>query len=206
MLVKHLMSTAPLTVAPETSLQEVAALLARHRISTLPVLAPDGTVCGVVSEADLIRDTFATDPRTRIRPVAPPIASSPVRSPGQDPRSVSEVMTRPALTVLQHSDAASAAALMTSHHVRCLPVLDAQGQLVGVLSRSDLVRVRARSDTEVGIEVAEALAAAGHGSWGATVEDGHVRLTGPSTVRERSLAAAVAASVAGVTSVGAGTG
>ena len=54
MQVEQVMSRDVVTVTPSTSLKEVALLLARHRISGVPVCEPDGQVVGVVSEADIL--------------------------------------------------------------------------------------------------------------------------------------------------------
>ena len=55
MRTKDVMRTEVVTVTPETSLKEVAALLVEHGISGMPVCESDGAVVGVVSEADILR-------------------------------------------------------------------------------------------------------------------------------------------------------
>ena len=53
MLVHDVMTSDPITVTPGTTVKETVATLARHRISTLPVVDTDGHLRGIVTEADL---------------------------------------------------------------------------------------------------------------------------------------------------------
>lgn len=190
MLVRDVMSPAPVIVGAEATETEAADTLARHGISTLPVTDTRGKLVGVVSEADLLRGTFETDPRTQVRPVT--------HHAHQEVRYVRDVMTRRVIAVRPDSDVAEAAGLMTSRRFGSLPVLDEEGRPVGMVSRSDLVRARARPDADVRRDVDEALAGVGQPRWRSDVRDGRVRVRGPLTQRERSLAAAVACGVRGV--------
>ena len=61
-LMKDLMTTQVVTVAPETPFKEIVARLADHRVSALPVVDHDGLVLGVVSEADLLLKQEFPDP------------------------------------------------------------------------------------------------------------------------------------------------
>ena len=63
MKVAELMTQDVVTVTPETTLKEVAALLVDRRISGLPVVQADGTVVGVVSEADILVKEQGPEPR-----------------------------------------------------------------------------------------------------------------------------------------------
>ena len=78
---------------------------------------------------------------------------------------VSEVMTSPATTVHESTDVADVAELMTSRSLKSLPVVDDDDRVVGMVSRSDLVRVRARSDDLLEQDVEALLASIGHRDW-----------------------------------------
>ena len=59
--VKEVMAGRPITVAPNATLAEAAALLLRHKIGCLPVVGPGGEALGLVTETDLLRAAYAGD-------------------------------------------------------------------------------------------------------------------------------------------------
>lgn len=188
-LVHEVMSHDPLTVRTFTPVKTALALLADHHLTTLPVLSGDRVV-GIVSEADLIRDLLGPDPRTRQAP--------PGRGPDH-PRVVEEVMSRHVLTVPGDADLADAVELLTSSSAKSLPVVDRHGHLRGVLSRSDVVRLLARSDDVLEAEVDEVLRSTGLRDWLVEVHDGSVALTGPRD--DATVARLLAGTVPGVLDV-----
>jgi CBS-domain-containing membrane protein len=66
-----------------------------------------------------------------------------------------ELMTSPAITIHPEASLPAAARLMNSHHLKRLPVVDADGTLAGIVSRSDLLSVFLRSDGDIVREVRE---------------------------------------------------
>jgi CBS domain-containing protein len=143
--VSDLMSAPAVTVAPETPLREVAALLVERGISGLPVVR-DGEVVGVVSEADIVEKEQASGvPKRSGHPLR---HRRDVSARIRTARTAGEVMTSPAVTIAAWRPAAAAAALMVEHGVKRLPV-ERDGRLVGVVTRTDLVRAFARSDADL---------------------------------------------------------
>src|ERR1700712_2943770 len=67
MFVHEVMTREPTTVSADTTIKRTAEILTRRQISALPVLDVHRRICGVVSEADLIRHAFAPDPRAHLR-------------------------------------------------------------------------------------------------------------------------------------------
>jgi CBS domain-containing protein len=136
--VEDVMTTPVVTADRLTPYKEIARLLAEHQISGLPVLVDGWQVIGVVSEADLLtaQDTAAQDTT----------AAHPGLTAG-------ELMTAPAVTI--HPDATIQAAVhvMNSHHVRRLPVAGADRQLIGIVSRRDVLSVVLRRDTDIARDV-----------------------------------------------------
>ena len=61
MLVKDIMTKDVITVKKEASIREIAQTIVDHDVSGLPVMDDDGTVCGIVSEGDLVRKEFAPE-------------------------------------------------------------------------------------------------------------------------------------------------
>ncbi len=125
--IAEVMTPDPVTIHPDASLAEAIALMARHRIRHLPVLAADGRLAGLVTQRDALA---ATDSRLR----------EPAE--GIDPRDipVARVMTRSVVTVDVHEDVRAAARLMEQHRYGCLPVRDGE-RLAGIVTDTDFVAV-----------------------------------------------------------------
>jgi CBS-domain-containing membrane protein len=192
MLVRELMTADPVTVSAATTVKAALGLLAEHRITSLPVLGSHGRLRGVVSEADLIREWVRPDRRAHERPVG---------DIEDVPRLVAEVMTPHAITVHPDDDLADAVELLTSTVVKSVPVVEHDGRLVGMLSRSDVVRVLARADDDLARDVHALLVSIGLEDWFAVVTDGMVSLVGPDNSPDRILAHLVAGTVPGVVEV-----
>lgn len=193
MLVHELMTPDPMTVQVDTTVKDALQLMSEHRVTSLPVVNHRGRICGVVSEADLIRDRVAPDQRLH----EIPLSSDPI-GPA---RVVDEVMTPHAMTVEPHTDLAVAVELMTSTSVKSLPVVDAHAHVVGIISRSDVVRLLARSDATLGHEIDSLLQELGHPDWLVEVHEGVAEVSGPEDGSERALAALAARSVPGVVDI-----
>jgi len=130
-----------ITVSPDASVQEVAELLLRHRISAVPVVA-DGEVVGIVSEGDLINR-----PETQTSHYRTPwwldalasnetLAAEYVRSHS---RKVEDVMTRAVITATPDTTVAQIAALLEKNRIKRVPIVQ-NGKLVGIVSRANLLQ------------------------------------------------------------------
>jgi CBS domain-containing protein len=153
MKVEQLMTRDVVTVTPETSLKDVARLLAGRRISGVPVCAADGQVVGVVTEADILWKELGLEPGS-----GGMLERLFGRAYGIDERvgaaCAAEAMTAPAITVPPGAAVVRAAELMIDKGVNRLPVVE-HGRLVGIVARADLVRAFARSDAEIRREIGE---------------------------------------------------
>jgi CBS domain-containing protein len=167
----EIMTRSVLTVHPDTPIQQAAALMAEHGITSLPVLDEDDRVIGIVSEADLIRDRMPHDPRSHLR-LDPPEQPDPARHVGQ-------VMTDPVICLGENADAADLAAVMLDNNVRAVPIVDG-GRLVGIVSRRDLLRTLLRDDAAISAEVTRRLEdyAGERGRWTVAVDGGVVSIRG----------------------------
>ena len=158
MRVEDIMTPSPQVVGPETSLKEVAELLAGNGISGLPVVE-NGDVLGIVSKSDIVAQEQQAKSELlqrgglleRFRALA---KTQPRPRAKVEPRTACEAMSAPPLTVEPHVSAVGAAWLMTEHDVNRLPVVW-NGRLVGIVTRTDLVRAFARSDVQIEQEVVE---------------------------------------------------
>jgi CBS domain-containing protein len=140
------------SVTPETPLKDVAAVLVDRGISGLPVCEADGTVVGVLSEADLLVKQGGSPARSGglfawlvDTAAAPDLAKLRAHAAG-------EAMTSPAVTVETDSPVSEAARTMVSLGVNRLPVVE-DGRLVGIVTRADLVRLFTRSDDEIARDI-----------------------------------------------------
>jgi CBS domain-containing protein len=153
--VGDVMTTMVVAASPDTPYKQLVQLLAERRVSAVPVVDRSGHVVGVVSEADLLvkREyphglSEALWPETRRRRVVRAKASGAVAA---------DLMTSPAITISRESTVVEAARLLHAKGVKRLPVEDALGRLVGIVSRSDLLAAFLRPDEEIRREVEEDL-------------------------------------------------
>lgn len=179
-LVRDVMSTHPISVRKATSVKEVAARLRADRVSAFPVLDDDGTVVGVVSEADLLVKEALNGTRGRF-------AGLVHRKETRKATGVmaGDLMTSPAVTVAPDDTVEHAARLMYLHGLKRLPVVDADGRLIGIVSRTDVLAVFDRPDEEIRLEITgQVIPRLSEPSWyWVRVKDGVVTLEGtPETI------------------------
>jgi CBS domain-containing protein len=193
MLVREVMTHRPVTTHPRTPTKEALRLLDEHQITSMAVVDGENRIVGVVSEADLLRESLPADARAHM--ILPEEEPHPDR-----PRTVGEVMNRHPLAVHGESDLAEAVDLMTSTAVKSLPVLDDRRRVVGMISRRDVVHLLARDDDQVERELDDLYREAGV-DWLVRVENGVATVEGPQDAKSRSMAESLAATVPGVTGV-----
>ncbi len=141
MLAQEVMTKDVITVGPDTTVGEIAALLVRHRISAVPVVAAENRVIGIVSQTDLAhRSETDTEKRRKwwleIFADADAKAREYVKSHG---RKAKDIMTRFVISVSPRASMAEVADLLDTHRIRQVPVME-DGKLLGMISRTDLVR------------------------------------------------------------------
>jgi len=144
MQARDVMTKDVVTVGPETTVGDIAALLVTHRIGAVPVVADDRRLLGIVSQTDLVhRSETGTEKRRKwwLEAFADPDAKAReyVKSHGQ---KAQDVMTRVVVSVSETASLAEVADTLDTHRVRQVPVV-ASGRLVGMVSRADMVRALA---------------------------------------------------------------
>src|ERR1700683_3445807 len=152
--VEDVMTTSVVTADRLTPYKEIARLLAEHRISGLPVLVAGWRVVGVVSEADLLQAQDTAARRASIGTVSRICRVRALRHPSL---TAGELMTAPPVTILPGATIPAAVQAMNTHHVRRLPVTGADSQLIGIVSRRDLLSVFLRPDTDITQDARRAL-------------------------------------------------
>jgi CBS domain-containing protein len=139
MRARDVMTTDVVTVGPDATVSEIAALLIQRRISAVPVL-DGGKLIGIVSEGDLMRR-----PETDTEPGTSPWLSL-FTGPGVVPNRFSkthgmtarEVMTGDVVTVGPDATLDEVARLLESRRIKRVPVVEG-GRLVGIVSRANLL-------------------------------------------------------------------
>lgn len=158
MKVQEVMTSPVRTVGTDTTLKDVARLLGEHSISGLPVVDASGALLGIVSKADiLLKETGGTGAAgerggllSLLRDGGDPPLARKVEA-----RTAGEAMTSPAISIEPDRSIAAAAALMLESRINRIPVVSRDGTLVGIVSRSDLVRAFTRSDADIEGEIRE---------------------------------------------------
>ncbi|WNM32097.1 CBS domain-containing protein [Streptomyces sp. Li-HN-5-11] len=131
--VGDLMTPAAVSVRPGTPFKEIARILDEYGVTAVPVIDDQDRPVGVVSEADLLRK----------------------QTSGGVGNSAGDLMTSPAVVAEPGWHAVRAARTMERHKIKRLPVVDGDGRLIGVISRSDLVQLFLRRDRAIQEEILE---------------------------------------------------
>jgi CBS domain-containing protein len=115
MLASDIMTRRVYTTSPQTSVQEVAQLLHRERISGVPVIDDRGQLIGMITEADIIRNI------------------------GRDDLKVADIMSCQLITVSEDTSVSDIAALLAERRIKRVPVVQ-EGKVIGIVSRADIVQ------------------------------------------------------------------
>ncbi len=151
--VKDVMTSWVVALRDDTEFKDIASVLRRCRVSACPVVDDDRRVIGLVSEADLLRKL--TDPA---------LPEGLIRLTwrlGEKTKGTAltagELMTSPAVAIHPWATVSEAAAAMQQRQIKRLPVIDADGKLVGIVTRSDVLSVFERPDRDIWDEVAKVI-------------------------------------------------
>lgn len=142
--VRDIMQTDVITVAPESTVAELADILAEHKISGVPVVDGHGRVVGMVSEADVILQDADLHFPYYIQFLESVIYLQSVSKFEERFRKafgskVGDVMTDEVIDISPDATVRQAATVMADQKVNRLPVTES-GRLVGIITRGDVVR------------------------------------------------------------------
>ncbi len=127
MLVKHRMSTEPTSVQPGDSLAHALRLTREHRIRHLPVVL-NGELAGILSDRDI-----------RTAMPSPLTVADADRASFLERTPIESVMTREVITAGPFDTVEDAAKLLCRHRIGALPVVDAHGRLLGMITETDVL-------------------------------------------------------------------
>ncbi|HEY1411304.1 MAG TPA: CBS domain-containing protein [Rhodopila sp.] len=141
MIVADVMTRNCITIAPDATVEEAVNLMLSRHISGLFVVDKAGDLAGVITEGDLLRrDELGTQ---RNRPWWLRLLASPARQAADftraNGRHVRDVMTEDVISIAQDAPLEGVVAAMEANRIKRLPVT-ADGKVVGVVSRTDLLR------------------------------------------------------------------
>ena len=205
MKVQDVMTTEVTTIGPDALLKSAAAQLVEHRISGMPVVDEAGTVIGIVSETDILPKESGEGRgggflQWFVDPADPWITAR------FEAVTVGDAMTVPARTIAPDRPLAEAASIMIDQDLNRLPVVEESGELVGLVSRGDLVRAFVRPDEEIRHDIQEEVIRSvmwlDPSGLNVTVTDGVVSLAGEvSSAADAELLPTFARKVPGVVDV-----
>lgn len=146
--VADVMTKEPITVMPQTPIQEAIEILAAKKISGLLVVDDNGKLVGTISESDLMwQETGVETPPYIMFLDSVIYLQNPARHNKEIHKAlgqtVGEVMSDRPITIKANKSVKEAARLMHEKKVRRLPVVDEQSQLIGIITQGDVIRMMA---------------------------------------------------------------
>jgi CBS domain-containing protein len=144
MLVKEIMTTAPITVTGDMEVVEAAKILLDRRINGVPVVDDAGKLVGILCQSDIIAQQKKLPVPSLFSFLDGYINLSSMKGIEKEVRkiaatAVADAMTPNPVTVAPDSSIETVAALMVDHNFHTLPVVD-DGRLVGVVGKEDILR------------------------------------------------------------------
>lgn len=157
--VSDVMTREVVSVGPQAGYSEIRAAMVKHDVGGLPVVAADGALLGMVTEADLIaKEAFRNARASRTRLLLARLrgrdTSWLVKAQG---RVAADLMTAQVDTVGPEDDLHAVARMMLQRGHKRLPVVT-RGRIVGIVARHDLLRPFERSDYELRADIEHLLA------------------------------------------------
>lgn len=141
-----------ITVRPETTVKDVAAVMSTHHVSGLPVVTGDGELVGIVTEADLLHKENLPHPPARFRHAFPGFRRQARAARKAEGLTAADLMTAPVISVEEGTPLHEIAGVMVRRGINRVPVIRA-GRLTGIVSRADIVKAFTRTDAEIAAAV-----------------------------------------------------
>lgn len=151
--VADVMTRDVVSVPPDATYREVVDALLDSGVSAAPVVDADGHVLGVVSEADLLHKVEAVG-NLRHRRI---ISGRRHLNAKAHSDAAADLMTAPPVVIGPTASVVAAARRLEAERIKRMPVVDAEGRLVGIVSRRDLLRMHTRPDAQIHDDVDDVL-------------------------------------------------
>ncbi len=131
MIIERRMTKNPVTIGPDANVVEASELMKKERVHRLPVLDKDKKLIGVISEKDILYASPSPASSLSIHEMAYLLSRLTVR----------KLMSKDPVTIRRDTTVEEAARLMVDQDLSCLPVVDEEGHLVGIVSKSDMFKI-----------------------------------------------------------------
>jgi CBS domain-containing protein len=142
---RDVMTRDVVSVASDTPMRKIAALLVEKRISGVPVIDGSGAPIGMVSEGDLIGRSEAEREARQdwwLTTLAEGEAVNPEFLASLSYATARDMMSAPVISIDEETSLGEIAGILTEHRIKRVPVVR-DGRIVGIVSRADLVRALA---------------------------------------------------------------
>ncbi|MFJ9582508.1 CBS domain-containing protein [Streptomyces acidicola] len=150
--VAELMTRDVVRARRDLTFKEIVKLLTDHDVTAVPVVDEQDRPLGVVSEVDLLRKSADQADASGLTPI--PHLQAWERAKAEGARA-EELMSAPAVCARPDWTVVEAARLMEVRQVKRLPVVDDADRLLGIVSRSDLLRIFLRRDDAIHDEITQ---------------------------------------------------
>jgi CBS domain-containing protein len=156
MKARDVMVAPVITASPNASIKSVAETFVRHQISAVPVVDDKGKLVGIISEGDLLHRAEAGTERQRPWWLRAFIGSDALANEyvKAHARKVSDAMTRQVVTASPETPLHEVAAILEKHSIKRVPIIE-NGQLVGIVSRANLIQAVASTGKALEIPLSD---------------------------------------------------
>ncbi len=138
--VSEVMTRKVITLTDKMPVAEAWERMLKHLLKALPVLNERGEVVGMLTDEDLLERAGLEQHLSVAERLDEKTLQAEFTTLKRSPLKVADVMTKPAITIRDNESLGIAVARMAEHGIKRLPVLDANGKLIGVLSRVDVLK------------------------------------------------------------------
>ncbi len=148
MRAREFMSTPVVSVRPDAIVKDVVQQMAAHRVSGVPVIDREGRLVGIITESDILTKLEYGAPGGGLLGLLDHLARAVGAGHKLQARTAADLMTPRVITAGPEASFRELAHLMTVHDINRIPIVEG-GQVVGIVTRADLLRTMARSDAAV---------------------------------------------------------
>jgi CBS-domain-containing membrane protein len=158
MLARDVMVSPVITVGVDANVRDIAKTLLENRISAVPVIDGKGKLAGIVTESDLMHRVEAGTERRHSWWLEAfqgnwTLAADYVKSHSA---KVADVMTHEVVTASPETPLHEIAALLESHQIKRVPIMSNNGELVGIVSRANLLQAVATAQPKLDVQLPDA--------------------------------------------------
>lgn len=156
--VQDVMRAEVTAVSPDTPALEIVTLLLQKGYHSLPVIAENGRLLGIITDGDLLRRAGLSARLDGAATLSAADWQQKLASLSSQTITAASLMTAPVITIAPTAPLRQAVRQMVTHHLKRLPVVNEQGRLIGWVSRVDILRALEHRQpiSDEGLEIAPA--------------------------------------------------